>query len=92
MYPCYIPCFDHCYVKYGKQYNPEICDSECDYARVFSENKKLKEKEKERMKTFAEIKDYLNEIDNVRKHNEIVYTIFQNELEHLVSLIEKLAN
>ena len=92
MYPCYIPCFEHCYVKYGKQYDQDKCDSECDYARALLENKKLKEKEEERMKTFEEIKDYLNEIEDVRKHNEVVYTILKHELEHLVSLIEKLAN
>lgn len=40
----YIPCFDHCYVKYGKQYDPEICDTECDYAIKCLENKELKAK------------------------------------------------
>lgn len=42
MYPCYIPCFEHCYVKYGKQYDPETCNSECDYAIKCLENKELK--------------------------------------------------
>ena len=92
MYPCYIPCFEHCYVKYGKQYDPDKCDAECDYARALLENKKFKDKEEERAKIFAEIQDYLNEIDSVRKHNEVVYTILKHELGHLVSLIEKLAN
>lgn len=41
MYPSYIPCFEHCYVKYGKQYEPERCDSECDYAMKCVENREL---------------------------------------------------
>lgn len=38
----FVPCRDHCYLRYGKQYTEE-CDTTCDYARVCLENKKLKE-------------------------------------------------
>lgn len=37
------PCYEHCYLRYGKQYTEE-CDTTCDYARVCLENKKLKDK------------------------------------------------
>lgn len=35
----FILCRDHCYIRYGKQYTEE-CDTTCDYARVYLENKK----------------------------------------------------
>lgn len=37
----FVPCYEHCYIRFGKQYSKE-CDSSCDYARVILENKKLK--------------------------------------------------
>ena len=36
------PCYEHCYLRHGKQYSPE-CDSQCEYAKVVKENKNLKE-------------------------------------------------
>lgn len=35
------PCFEHCYVKYGKQYS-EKCDSKCEYAKLAKELEELK--------------------------------------------------
>ena len=35
------PCFEHCYVKYGKQYSEE-CDSKCEYAKLAKELEELK--------------------------------------------------
>ena len=35
----FVPCRDHCYLRYGKQYTEE-CDTNCDYAKVCLENKK----------------------------------------------------
>lgn len=35
----FIPCRDHCYLRYGRQYTEE-CDTTCDYARVCLENNK----------------------------------------------------
>lgn len=32
------PCFDHCYIRYNKQYTKE-CDDNCNYAKVVKENK-----------------------------------------------------
>ena len=60
MYPCYIPCFEHCYVKYGKQYEPEKCDSECDYAMKCVENKELKAR-LQIENTCSECKDWKHE-------------------------------
>lgn len=36
------PCYEHCYLRYGKQYTKE-CDNECNYAKVVRENKELVE-------------------------------------------------
>lgn len=36
-----IPCRDHCYLRYGKEYTSD-CDTTCDYARVVKENEALK--------------------------------------------------
>lgn len=33
-----IPCHDHCYLRYGKQYTKE-CDTTCDYAKAVKEGK-----------------------------------------------------
>lgn len=38
-----IPCRDHCYLRYGKQYTSD-CDTKCDYARAIIENRALKAK------------------------------------------------
>ena len=34
------PCYEHCYLRYGKQYTAE-CDNKCNYAKAVKENKKL---------------------------------------------------
>lgn len=34
----FIPCHDHCYIRYGKQYTKE-CDTTCDYAKAVLESK-----------------------------------------------------
>lgn len=34
------PCYEHCYLRYGKQYTAE-CDDECNYAKAVKENKEL---------------------------------------------------
>ena len=39
----FVPCHDHCYLRYGRQYTKE-CDINCDYAKVVKEdnqNKKI---------------------------------------------------
>ena len=36
----FVPCRDHCYIRYGKQYTKE-CDTTCDYAKVCLENKDM---------------------------------------------------
>jgi len=36
------PCFEHCYIRFGKQYTPE-CDKTCIHAKIVQENKKLKQ-------------------------------------------------
>lgn len=33
----FIPCKDHCYLRYGKQYSKE-CDTNCDYAKAVKES------------------------------------------------------
>ena len=33
----FVPCHDHCYLKYGKQYTEE-CDTTCDYAKAVKES------------------------------------------------------
>ena len=98
MYPCHIPCFEHCYVKYGKQYEPKRCDDTCDYARAILENKELKRREEEREEknknTLKEIREYLVTINNSLnpyKHG-VIYTMKKDELEHLAYLIKKLAD
>ena len=35
------PCFEHCYVKYGKQYSEE-CEYKCEYAKSAKELEELK--------------------------------------------------
>lgn len=35
------PCVDHCYLKYGKQYNSE-CDEKCEYAKALKALEKTK--------------------------------------------------
>ena len=32
------PCFEHCYIRYGKQYTKE-CDDTCGYAKAVKESK-----------------------------------------------------
>lgn len=34
------PCYEHCYLRYGKQYTKE-CDDKCHYAKAIKENKEL---------------------------------------------------
>ena len=34
----FIPCYEHCFLRYGKQYTKD-CDDTCDYAKVIKENK-----------------------------------------------------
>lgn len=36
----FVPCYEHCYLKFGKQYSEE-CDDICDYAKASKENKEL---------------------------------------------------
>lgn len=36
------PCYEHCYLRYGKQYTKE-CDDKCNYAKAVKENKELAE-------------------------------------------------
>ena len=36
------PCYEHCYLRWRKEYTKE-CDNTCNYARLYLENKKLKE-------------------------------------------------
>ena len=38
------PCSDYCYIRFGKQYDPEKCDSYCEFAKVCVENRELKKK------------------------------------------------
>ena len=35
------PCYEHCYLRYGKQYTPE-CDTTCHFAKQVLRNKKAK--------------------------------------------------
>ena len=62
------PCYDYCYLKYGKQYTEE-CDSTCDYARVCLENKELQEREERR--AMYNKKYYLEKIEEMNKHNPL---------------------
>lgn len=39
------PCFDYCYLKFGKQYTQD-CDGKCVFAKVSKEKKKLEEERK----------------------------------------------
>ena len=32
------PCYEHCYLRYSKQYTKE-CDDNCDYAKIVKENR-----------------------------------------------------
>lgn len=34
------PCYEHCYLRYGKQYTTE-CDDKCNYAKAVKEKKEL---------------------------------------------------
>lgn len=36
----FVPCRDHCYIRYGKQYTKE-CNTTCDYAKVCLKNKDM---------------------------------------------------
>lgn len=36
-----IPCKDHCYIRFGKQYT-EDCDTRCDYAKAVKESQQLR--------------------------------------------------
>ena len=38
----FVPCRDHCYLRYGRQYTKE-CDVNCDYAKAVKESN-LKDK------------------------------------------------
>ena len=38
----FVPCHEHCYLRYGKQYTKE-CDINCDYAKAVKESKKKDE-------------------------------------------------
>lgn len=35
------PCIEHCFIKYGKQYDPILC-SNCDHAKIAKELNKYK--------------------------------------------------
>lgn len=37
------PCYDHCFLYYGLEYEPERCDETCEFAKVIQEIKKLKQ-------------------------------------------------
>ena len=36
------PCFEHCHIRYGKQYTKE-CDDNCNYAKAVKESKRKDE-------------------------------------------------
>lgn len=48
------PCYEHCYLRFGKQYTPD-CDDKCDYAKTVKENKLLKEEMDRPIKTLGEL-------------------------------------
>ncbi len=48
------PCYEHCYLKYGKQYTTD-CDDKCDYAKVIKEKKLLEEEMDRPIKTLGEL-------------------------------------
>lgn len=37
------PCFEHCYIRFGKQYTPD-CDDKCAYAKAVKERNEALEK------------------------------------------------
>lgn len=47
-------CYEHCYLRFGKQYTPD-CDDKCDYAKAVKENKLLKEEMDRPIKTLGEL-------------------------------------
>lgn len=83
-----IPCHEHCWEKYGKQYTEE-CDTKCDYAKVCLENKKLKEKDEERKKTLEDICTFLVGTNKPNKHGAL-YVLTKYELAELLKMIKKL--
>ena len=36
------PCYEHCYLRHGKEYGPG-CDDTCEYAKAVKENREMRE-------------------------------------------------
>lgn len=48
------PCFEHCYIRYGKEYTPD-CDNKCDYARTARDLRLIEEELHRPVNTLGEL-------------------------------------
>ena len=50
------PCYEHCYLRFGKSYGPD-CNDKCEYAKAIQENNDLKEEFEELNRPIVTLED-----------------------------------